>query len=81
METTVDPGLLQRLMALPEEQRSALAGRLIQSLDDAETAATPEEVKAAWVVEVDRRATELDSGAVTGVPFEEAWKQIAGTDE
>ncbi len=81
MPTTVDPSLLQRLMALPEEQRSELAGCLIQSLDDADTAATPKEVKAAWIAELDRRAADVDDGTVTGVPYEEAWRQIAGPDE
>ncbi|MEZ6148138.1 MAG: addiction module protein [Planctomycetaceae bacterium] len=71
MPTTIDPNLLQRLMALPEEQRSELAGCLIQSLDDVDTAATPEEVKAAWTAELNRRAADIDSGAVSGVPYEE----------
>ncbi|MEZ6050118.1 MAG: addiction module protein [Planctomycetaceae bacterium] len=50
-------------------------------LDDVDTAATPEEVKAAWTAELNRRAADIDSGAVSGVPYEEAWRRIAGTDE
>jgi putative addiction module component (TIGR02574 family) len=81
MLSTLDPTLLQKVMQLPEEQRSELASRLLESLDDVDTAATPQEIKAAWVAELDRRAAEGDSGAVPGVSYDEAWRQIAGPDE
>jgi hypothetical protein len=81
MLSTLDPELLQKVMQLSEAQRSELAGRLIESLDDLDTAVTPEQVKAAWVAELDRRAAEADSGTVPGVPFEVAWQRIAGRNE
>lgn len=81
MPSTLDPNLLQRLLQLPDEQRSELAGRLIESLEDADNAATPEEIKLAWLAELDRRAGEADSGAVLGVSYDQAWQQIAGEVE
>ena len=81
MPTTLDPRLLEQLMRLPDEQRSELAGRLIDSLDDCDTAATPEAVQAAWVAELNRRADESDRGSVASVPFDKAWTQIVAADE
>lgn len=81
MISTLDPGLVQKVLELPEEQRFELAGRLLESLDDFDTAAAPEEVKAAWIAELDRRAAEANSGTVPGIPYDEAWRRIAGADE
>lgn len=81
MPSTLDPSLLQHLLQLPDDQRSELAGRLIESLDDTDTAATPEDIKLAWLAELDRRAAEADSGTVPGVSYDQAWHQIADADE
>ena len=65
--------LLQKALALPAEARAALAGSLLDSLDDA-VDPTPEE---AWRLEIARRIEDLDSGKVKPIPWAEARRQIA----
>jgi putative addiction module component (TIGR02574 family) len=63
--------LLQKALALPENERAELAGNLISSLD---TTVDPD-VDAAWQREVVRRQRELQSGEVKTVPWEEVKKK------
>lgn len=63
--------LLQKALALPENERAELAGSLISSL---ETASDPD-VDAAWQDEIVRRSRELQSGHSTTVPWEEVKKK------
>ena len=65
--------LLKRLLALPVEARAALAGSLLESLEDT-VDASAEEI---WSREIDRRIEELDSGKVKPIPWAEARRQIA----
>jgi putative addiction module component (TIGR02574 family) len=77
MKQTMDPDLdrlLNSAMKLPPEARAALAGSLLQSLDDG----LDENAEAMWEVEVARRVHELDSGAVKAVPWSEARRTILG---
>ncbi|HEV2699032.1 MAG TPA: addiction module protein [Terriglobales bacterium] len=60
--------LLQKALALSENERAELAGNLISSLDTT----ADEDVDAAWQQEVTRRAGEVKSGKVKTVPWEEA---------
>jgi putative addiction module component (TIGR02574 family) len=57
---------------LPEQDRAALAGLLIESL---EGEADPN-VEAAWAAEVQRRVAELDAGTVTTIPWEEVRQRL-----
>lgn len=59
--------LLQKALALPENERAELAGNLISSLDTSVDA----DVDAAWQQEVARRAQEVSSGKVATIPWEE----------
>ncbi len=65
--------LLKKALALPPEARAALAGSLLESLDD-----DPPDpgVEAAWDEEIKRRIEEIDSGKVKPIPWEEARRQI-----
>ena len=65
--------LLKKALALPPEARAALAGSLIESLDDKVDASAEEE----WSREIARRIEELDSGKVKPVPWAEARRQIS----
>ena len=65
--------LLKRALALPAEARAALAGSLLDSLDEGMDASVEE----AWNQEIARRIQELDSGKVKPIPWAEARKQIA----
>ena len=63
--------LLQRALALPENERAELAGNLISSLD---TRIDPD-VDAAWQNEVARRLQEVQAGEVKTVPWEEVQRK------
>lgn len=58
--------ILRKALSLPEQDRADLIGALIDSLD----AEVQEGVEAAWRAEIERRAQELDSGAVESIPWE-----------
>ena len=66
--------LLKKALALPPEARAALAGSLLESLDEA---LADEGVEAAWSEEIRRRIEELDSRKVKPIPWEEARRQVA----
>jgi len=59
--------LLQKALALPDNERAELAGNLISSLD----ATVDPDVDAAWQAEVMRRLREVQSGKVGTVSWEE----------
>lgn len=65
--------LLKKALALPPEARAALAGSLLESLEDSVDASAEE----AWSQEIARRIGELDSGKVKPIPWAEARRQIA----
>ena len=72
---TPDPSkLLKEALKLSPEARAALATSLLESLDEA----VDEGAEAAWAEEVAKRVHELDSGAVTPVPWSEARRMILG---
>jgi putative addiction module component (TIGR02574 family) len=65
--------LLKKALALPAEARAALAGSLLDSLDDCVDASAEEE----WNQEIARRIQELDSGKVRPIPWAEARRQVS----
>jgi putative addiction module component (TIGR02574 family) len=66
--------LLKKALALPPEARAALAGSLLESLDDEPC---DEGVEAAWNEEIKRRIEEIDSGKVQMIPYEEVRRRLA----
>jgi len=64
--------LLKKALALPPEARAALAGSLLESLDDT----VDPSVEEAWKHEIGRRIEEIDSGKVKPIPWAEARCQI-----
>jgi putative addiction module component (TIGR02574 family) len=64
--------LLAEALQLSPEERAALAGELIQSLDPQ----VDEEAEAAWSLEIRRRLDRLDAGLATTVPWAEARRRI-----
>jgi hypothetical protein len=56
--------ILQKALALSDEERASIAGSLIMSL----YASTYEGVVTAWAAYIDRLIDELDSGKATTVP-------------
>ena len=66
--------LLEKALKLPVEARAALAGSLIESLDET----VDEDAEAAWADEIGRRIHELDSGKAKTVPWSKARRMILG---
>ena len=66
--------LLEKALKLPVEARAALAGSLIESLDET----IDEDAEAAWADEIGRRIRELDSGKAKTVPWSKARRMILG---
>jgi putative addiction module component (TIGR02574 family) len=64
--------LLRKALELPAEARAALAGSLLESLDDKVDASAEEE----WKQEITQRIAELDSGKVKPIPWADARKSI-----
>ena len=60
-------------LTLPESDRVDLIGALLDSLDRE----VEEGVEEAWRVEIDRRARELESGAVKSIPWEVVRERLA----
>ena len=64
--------ILKEALALPPEARAALADSLWESLEEE----SDQGVDEAWRQEVRKRLAELDSGAVTTIPWSEARAQL-----
>jgi putative addiction module component (TIGR02574 family) len=67
--------ILKEAMALPPEARAALAESLLDSIDPH----TDAEAEEAWRGEIQRRVAELDSGAVSTIPWSEARRRLLST--
>ena len=76
MNTTAKQ-LYDNALQLPDSERSELAAWLIESLDPE----VDRDVEKAWDVEIKRRIDELDSGAVTAIPWPEARRMILGLSD
>lgn len=69
-----DPNhLLKEALKLPPKARAALAGSLLDSLDQE----VDEDAEAAWHTEIDRRLKKLDSAKVKPIPWSEARRKIS----
>jgi len=66
--------LLEQALKLPLEARAALAGSLIESLEET----VDENAEEAWVGEIATRVRELDSGNAKTIPWVEARRIILG---
>lgn len=67
--------VLTDALRLPVGLRAAIAGRLLQSLDDD----TDPAAEAAWAKEIDRRIRDMESGKVKGIPWSVARRMIRGS--
>lgn len=61
----------QEALHLSEEERAALAQKLLLSLD----VPMAEEIEADWLAEAHRRAREIDEGTVQPIPADEVRKR------
>jgi putative addiction module component (TIGR02574 family) len=65
--------LLQKALALSDDERAALAGSLLESLDGP----ADDNVESAWKEEIARRIADFDSGKSGSVPWEEVQARIS----
>jgi putative addiction module component (TIGR02574 family) len=66
--------ILKKALELPPEARAAIAGTLINSLEDE----VDEGAEAAWEAEITSRIKELDSGKVKTIPWSVVRRRLAG---
>jgi putative addiction module component (TIGR02574 family) len=64
--------ILEEALKLPVEARAALAGSLLESLDEV----VDENVEAAWADEITRRVDDLNTGKAKTVPWSKARRRI-----
>ena len=65
--------LLKRALALPAEERAALANTLLDSLETADKSAAVED---AWDREVARRIEDLKTGKAVTVPWQQLHREL-----
>jgi putative addiction module component (TIGR02574 family) len=65
--------LLRKALSLPTEARAALAGSLLDSLDEI----VDESAEAEWEKEIGRRVAELNAGTVKAVPWTEVRRRLS----
>jgi putative addiction module component (TIGR02574 family) len=63
--------IVRAALALPPSERAALAGRLFESLEDAD-----DNAEAAWSEEIATRVKELETGQVLPIPWSDARRKI-----
>ena len=66
--------ILKEALKLPQEARAALAGTLIDSLDET----VDRDAESEWEAEIVMRLKEIDEGKVNLIPWVEARAKIAG---
>ena len=66
--------ILKEALKLPPEARAALAGTLLDSLDET----VDRDAESAWKAEIVMRLKEIDEGKVNLIPWTEARARIAG---
>jgi putative addiction module component (TIGR02574 family) len=65
--------LLESSLSLPPQERSSLATRLIESLDEADDDL---EISPAWRKELDRRVEAVRNGTMRTIPHEEVMRDM-----
>ncbi len=66
--------ILKEALKLPPEARAALAGTLLDNLDEV----VDRDAESAWEAEIVMRLKEIDESKVTLIPWAEARARIAG---
>lgn len=66
--------LIEDALKLPPEARAAIAGSLLESLDET----IDEDAVAEWETEIRKRIRDLDDGTVKPIPWSEVRRIIAG---
>ena len=64
--------LLSEVLALPVPERAKFVHRLLESLE----AVPDDDIDAAWLTELEKRAHDIQAGAVTPIPWDTARANI-----
>lgn len=70
--TAATEGILNSALALPAEERAALADRLLASLD----AASQADIDKAWLNEIERRLQAHAEGQMPAIPADEVFRSL-----
>ena len=73
--TAVYEHLEAQVLALPERERNALVGRLLESLESTYED-SPASIEAAWEEEIARRVADFEAGRTQGVPYEQVQAEL-----
>ncbi len=66
--------VLKQALRLPAEDRAAIAGLLLDSLDET----VDDDLESLWAEELRRRLAEIDQEGIELIPWDEARRRIAG---
>ena len=69
---TLNERLLKEVLSLPSDMRTALVGRLLESLN----VPTQKEVDRLWAKEAERRIEEVNSGKVSLIPGDQVFENV-----
>ncbi len=69
---TLNERLLKEVLSLPFDMRTALVGRLLESLN----VPTQKEVDRLWAKEAERRIEEVNSGKVSLIPGDQVFENV-----
>lgn len=75
--THIAEKFLSEALALPATERAEVAEQLLKSLDH--STQDDSDAEQAWQQEIDKRYSELNSGKVSGIPWEDVRTRILGT--
>ena len=68
MTATAQKQIAAKALALPKRARASLARQLLESLNPPEEKLSRKEWNRLWKVELEKRAVEMRSGKVKGIP-------------
>lgn len=69
-----EKNIIDKALQLPPEARAALAGSLLESLEDLGN--IPDETELLWQQEISRRIAALDAGKLDTLPWHEVRRQL-----
>ena len=67
--------VLREALSLPPRARADIAGTLLRSLDESDDP----NVEAAWIIELEQRLKDVDSGKVKLMPWETVRRRLRAT--
>jgi putative addiction module component (TIGR02574 family) len=76
MTVAVQKQIFKKALSLPKGVRKRLAHELLDSIEPAEEKISPKEWSRLWKVELEKRAEEMVSGKVKGIPASKVMAEL-----